>query len=66
LPIYARARVPYLWLVDPIAQTLEVFEQRGEHHALVATHGGEERVRAVPFAAVELELAALSEAQGQR
>ncbi len=66
LPVYGRARVPHVWLVDPIAQTLEVFEQRGEHYVLVATHGGDERVRAVPFADVELELAALWEAQGER
>lgn len=60
LPIYAEQGVRHVWLVDPIAQTLEV-------HALgddarwreVRVYAGDARVRAEPFAAVEVELAAL-------
>lgn len=59
VPIYARARVPYVWLVTPTEQTLEVFHLDGESYRLIATHGGDEVVRAEPFSAVELELAAL-------
>ncbi len=39
--------------------TLEILALDGESYRIVATHGGDERVRAVPFDAVELELAAL-------
>lgn len=59
VPIYARARVPHVWLVSPFEQTLEVLALDGESYRLVATHGGDAHVRAEPFAAVELELAAL-------
>lgn len=59
VPIYARARVPYVWLVTPTEQTLEVLQLDGESYRLIATHGGDELVRAEPFSAVELELAAL-------
>lgn len=59
VPIYARARVPYVWLVTPTEQTLEVLHLDGESYRLSATHGGDEVVRAEPFAVVELELAAL-------
>ncbi len=48
-----------VWLVDPIAQTLEVFRAAGPHYLLVATHGGDSLVPAEPFEAIELELAAV-------
>lgn len=59
LPIYARAGLPHVWLVDPGAQTLEVFRASGPHYLLLATYGGASLVRAEPFEAVELELAAV-------
>jgi Uma2 family endonuclease len=59
LPIYARERVPHVWLVDPDGKTLEVLELDGDTYRLVATHGGDAVVRAVPFDAIELKLADL-------
>jgi Uma2 family endonuclease len=59
LPIYSREKVPHVWLVDPDAKTLEVLELDGDTYRLVATHGGDAVVRAVPFDAIELELAEL-------
>ena len=59
LPLYGRKQVPNVWLVDPDAKTLEVFRLDGDTYRLVATHGGDVVVRAVPFDAIELELAAL-------
>ena len=59
LPIYARAGVPSLWLLDPLAQTLEVFRLEGKHWVLLATHGADEVIRAEPFEAVEVKLARL-------
>jgi Uma2 family endonuclease len=59
LPIYARAAVPYAWLIDPATQTLEVYRLESGHWVVVATHGGDERVRAVPFDAIELGLSCL-------
>ena len=59
LPIYARAAVPYAWLIDPATQTLEVYRLESGHWMVVATHGGDEQVRAVPFDAIELDLSRL-------
>ena len=58
-PIYAREGVSHLWLVNPLARTLEVYRHSAEGWLLAATHAGDEKVRAEPFAAVELELDAL-------
>lgn len=59
VPAYARERVGHVWLVDPILQTLEVLALDGAGYRLAGTWKGEARVRAEPFAEVELELAAL-------
>ncbi len=56
VPIYAREGVGHLWLVDPEAQLLEVYRLDGPTYRLVATHAGEDPVRAEPFDAIELPL----------
>lgn len=58
LPVYASAGVKHAWLVDPGPRTLEVFRLEGGGWRLVGTLT-EDRVRAEPFDAVELELGAL-------
>ncbi len=59
LPIYARESVPHVWLVDPLARTLEVLRlQKGKWLLLDIWHD-EAAVRAEPFEAIELELGAL-------
>lgn len=57
MPIYARESVGHLWLVDPLAKTLEVYRLEAGHWVVASTHTGNERVRAEPFEAVELEIA---------
>jgi Uma2 family endonuclease len=59
LPIYARVGVPHLWLLDPLVQTLEVFRLEAGYWVVLATHGGDEIVRAAPFEAVTVALARL-------
>jgi Uma2 family endonuclease len=59
VPVYARARVAYVWLVTPAEQTLEVLRLDGESYRLIVTFGGDAVVRAEPFDAVELELSPL-------
>ena len=56
LPVYARERVAYAWLVDPQQRTLEVYQLRDGQWLLLGTHAGDARVRAEPFDAVELFL----------
>jgi Uma2 family endonuclease len=57
--IYARERVEYAWLLDPVRKTLEVLVLRTDTWALLIEHEGGGKVRAPPFDAVELELGAL-------
>lgn len=59
LPAYAREKVGHAWLINPAAQTLEVFRLEGDRWVLAATHAGDERVRAEPFDVIELDLSAL-------
>ena len=59
VPIYARAGVSHLWLIDPIAQTLEVFALEGGRWLLLAAHGGEDTIEAAPFEGVPVKLGRL-------
>jgi len=55
LGIYAREGVAQAWLIDPLARTLEVLRLEGGRWTLLATHAGNDVVRAEPFADVDLE-----------
>ena len=55
--IYGREQVPCLWLVDPVARTLEAYGLEGDRWTVVVTHAGDVRVRVPPFEALELDLA---------
>jgi Uma2 family endonuclease len=60
LPIYAAHRVSHVWLIDPIAKTLEVHTLGDDRRWRdVRIFEGDARVRAEPFAAIELDLAEL-------
>ena len=59
MPIYARESVRHLWLVDPIARTLEAYELASGRWTLAGTWRDDARARVAPFAEVEIELAAL-------
>jgi Uma2 family endonuclease len=59
LPVYARERVPYTWLVDPLARTLEVLRLEGDKWLVLEVHKNDARVRAEPFEAFELDLSIL-------
>jgi Uma2 family endonuclease len=56
LPRYARNGVPHAWIVDPVAQTVEVYRREGEHMLQFSTHEGSDAIRAEPFAPCELDL----------
>ena len=57
LPVYARAGVRHVWLLDPLACSLEVFRLEASGYALQATHTGLGSVHAEPFEALALDLA---------
>lgn len=56
VPIYARERVPHVWLVDPLVKTLEVLRLDGPTYRLLVTLTGDADVRAEPFDAVPFPL----------
>jgi Uma2 family endonuclease len=59
LEIYRRQGVAFVWLVDPLARTLEVLRLEGKEWVVAGNHGGDAKVRVAPFDAVELELSRL-------
>lgn len=59
LPLYARYGVAHVWLVDPLAQTLEAFELHEGRWLLIAALKDDDRVAVPPFDAAEFSLADL-------
>lgn len=59
LPIYAAHGVDYVWLVDPDAQSLEIFALREGHWVLDRAYKATEQVSAPPFEAVSFSLGVL-------
>lgn len=59
MPIYGHEGVRNAWLVDPVERTLEAYRLVDVHWSLLATYSDDERVRAEPFDAIELELGLL-------
>jgi Uma2 family endonuclease len=61
LNIYGRERVSNVWLVDPIARTLEVLRLDAGRWTIASTSAGLTVVRAEPFDAIDLDLSLLWE-----
>lgn len=59
--VYAREGVGHVWLIDPLAQTLEVYTAANGAWLRSQTAQGAEKIRAEPFSELELDLAALWE-----
>ena len=51
--------VAHLWLVDPLARTLEVFRLDGATYRVANVWRDDAKVRTEPFEAFELDLAIL-------
>jgi Uma2 family endonuclease len=54
--IYAREGVTHYWIVDPIARSLELLRLENRRYFVVETYEEDEKVRAEPFDAVEIEI----------
>jgi Uma2 family endonuclease len=59
--VYAREQVAHVWLVDPLAQTLEVYMLSDGTWIRSQVAAATEKIRALPFDAIELDLAVLWE-----
>ncbi len=56
MPIYARAGVGHLWLLDPDLRTLEVYGLESGRWVLLESHRDHARVSPPPFGAVQIDL----------
>jgi Uma2 family endonuclease len=61
MAIYARVSVPYAWLVDPIAHTLDALRLEGGRWTILSTSADLDVVRVLPFDAIDLDLTLLWE-----
>ena len=59
LPIYARAQIPWLWLIDPQIRVLEILHLKDGEWSLHKSYADDAKFRGPPFDAVELELGPL-------
>lgn len=59
MPLYARHRVSYAWLIDPIFRTLEVFRFEPGRWIVLGVYAKAAKVRAEPFSEIELDLGLL-------
>jgi Uma2 family endonuclease len=59
LDIYARESVGHVWLINPIARTLEVYRLDAGQWLRVGTYGDDQVVHAVPFDVLALDLLVL-------
>ncbi len=59
LRVYAAAGVGHVWLVDPLARSLEVLRRTGATWTCVATHARHDVARAEPFGEFGVDLALL-------
>lgn len=56
LAVYAREHVSHVWLINPLAETLEAYRLEQGRWLLLATHAGDVSARIEPFDAIELDL----------
>ncbi len=59
MSLYGQHRVQYLWLIDPVARTLDVFRLETEKWVVAGFFAHDDKVRAEPFQEVEFELSNL-------
>lgn len=55
----ARECVSFAWMLDPLAETLEVLRLEGSRWSIVSTYVGTDVARAEPFDSLGLELTLL-------
>ena len=56
MAIYLRERVSHVWLIDPLAQILEVYRNNSSDWTRTASYQGHAVVRTEPFESVEMQL----------
>jgi Uma2 family endonuclease len=57
--VYARHSVEHIWLIDPVAMTLDVLRQQSGGWLLLGSFAENDKVRAEPFREIEIDLGTL-------
>ena len=61
MKVYAQYGVAYLWLIDPLARTLEAYALEDGHWTVTGLYQDLDEVSAVPFDAIVIALTDLWE-----
>jgi Uma2 family endonuclease len=56
MSVYAREGIRHMWILDPINRTLETYRLEDGRWIVIATHAGDDAVRAEPFDAQPLTM----------
>jgi len=56
MPIYAHHGVSHLWLIDPVATTMDVFRLESGRWSLLGSYAENDKVAAEPFLEIEINL----------
>ncbi|MBF0498142.1 MAG: Uma2 family endonuclease [Deltaproteobacteria bacterium] len=59
MPLYARHAVEHIWLIDPVAMTMDVFRLESGRWVLLGSYAEQGKVRVEPFQEIELDLSDL-------
>jgi Uma2 family endonuclease len=59
LPPYGRHGVPHCWLIDPKAQTLDVFRLESGKWVVAGLYVEDDKMRAEPYEQIEIDLSNL-------
>ncbi len=59
MPIYAKYSVQYIWLIDPLAKTLEAFQLEAQYWKLIGTFSENDPVSIAPFHEISFDLSVL-------
>jgi Uma2 family endonuclease len=59
MPLYAKQEVRHFWIIDPILKTMEVYQNDHLSWKLICTYANDNKIRAAPFADIEIDLSAL-------
>ncbi len=64
--LYRRAGVPHLWLVDPITETVEIYDLKDGDYQLTATYGAGQEFQSEPFPGETVSVDRLLDTQWKR
>ncbi len=59
MPVYAKNGVKHLWLIDPVAKSLDVFRLESGKWIVAGFYAEDDKARPEPFQEIEIELANL-------